>query len=107
MARPEDVDRLRQMTGETDSTDYADTVLDEMIDSLGSLEAAAERVWGEKMGRYADLVNFSEAGSSRSNSDLFKHAQEMQAYYKGLVPTPEGEAPPAGTYSTTRRIVRS
>lgn len=100
--------RLRRMTGENDpESKYTNTDLDAYIaEANGSLQGAAALIWGEKASDYADLVNMSEAGSSRSNSDLFTHAKEQQAYFEGLagtdVVTPTGMAP-----STTRRIVRA
>lgn len=102
MATAEQIARLRRMTGEVepDST-YTDQQLGDTIDEVGELNLAASRVWGEKASMVADLVNISEAGSSRSNSDLFKHAKDQQAYYAGL----SGDGATPGS-STTRRIER-
>lgn len=102
MATAEQIARLRRMTGEVepDST-YTDLQLGDIIDEVGELNLAASRVWGEKASMVADLVNISEAGSSRSNSDLFKHAKDQQAYYAGL----SGDGATPGS-STTRRIER-
>lgn len=103
MATAEQIARLRRMTGEVepDST-YTDLQLGDIIDEVGELNLAASRVWGEKASMVADLVNISEAGSSRSNSDLFKHAKDQQAYYAGL----SGDGATPGS-STTRRIERA
>lgn len=102
MATAEDIARLRRMTGEVepDST-YTDQQLNDIIDEVGDINVAASRVWGEKASMVADLVNITEAGSSRSNSDLFKHAKDQQSYYAGL----SGDGAVA-TSSTTRRIER-
>lgn len=98
--------RLRRMTGEDDETSkYTNVDLDIFItDAGGDLQAAAAAIWAEKAGSYADLVNTSEAGSRRDNSDLFKHAIDRQAYYEsksgvGIVSVQSS--------STTRRIVRA
>lgn len=108
MATNDDYLRLRRMTGEVGSDTYTDTDLETFIDAAGSLEAAAARIWGEKASAYADLVDITEAGSSRKNSDLFSHAKAQQEYFSGI----SGDAGGGGTgvptsaYSTTRRIVR-
>lgn len=96
---------LRRKTGEVDSKTYVDTDLEEFITRAnGDLNGAAGLIWGEKASGYADLVNMAEAGSSRSNSDLFKHARDQQAYFDGLAGV--GIIDTAGS-STTRPIVRA
>lgn len=105
MATEEMIDRLRRMTGEVEPDGvYTSTQLGTILDeAAGDLNVAASRVWGEKAGMVADLVNITEAGSSRSNSDLFAHAKDRQTYYAGLA----GEQVEATTTSsTTRRIER-
>lgn len=104
MASNDEYLQLRRKTGEVDSDTYTDTDLDIFIErSAGDLDGAAAMIWGEKASAYADLVTISEAGSSRQNSDLFKHAIEQRDYFAGASgTTPEATV---GT-STTRRIVR-
>lgn len=105
MATEDDLARLRRMTGESDVdlSAYTDTELDQMLHALGGdLNLAASRIWGEKASQYADLVNTTEAGSSRSNSDLFTHAKEQQNYFNNL--SDSGEITTVS--STTRRITR-
>jgi hypothetical protein len=105
MATNDDYLRLRRMTGEIGSKTYNDTDLDEFITlAAGDLNLAASAIWREKASAYADLVNMSEAGSSRSNSDLFKHAKEQEATF--LAASSSGAVDTAG-WSTTRPIVRS
>jgi hypothetical protein len=104
MATNDDYLRLRRMTGEVDSTTYSDTDLDIIItENANDLNAAAAQVWREKAGMYADMVNMAEAGSSRSNSDLFKHAKEQEESY--LAASSSGTGDSSG-WSTTRPIVR-
>lgn len=99
--------RLRRMVGETGTSEYTNTDLEIFItEAEGDMNLAASRIWGEKASAYADLVNMSEAGSSRSNSDLFKHAKEQQEYFASISIT-GGEEAAAVTGSTTRRIVRA
>lgn len=105
MATDDQYLRLRRMTGEVGSKTYTNTDLDLYInDAAGDLNVAASRIWGEKASDYADLVNMTEAGSSRSNSDLFQHAKSQQEYFSAL----GGEVAVVNTgSSTTRRIVRA
>lgn len=105
MATDDERLQLRRMTGEADEDNYTNADLDIFIErAAGDLNAAASLLWGEKASSYADLVNISEAGSSRSNSDLFKHAIEQRDYFSAL----GGGVTPGSTTtgSTTRRIVR-
>lgn len=104
MATDEQRLQLRRMTGEVDSDTYTEQDLDDYIAiAADDLDAAAARIWGEKASAYADLVDITESGSSRKNSDLFKHATQQQAYFEGLSDTGAAAAVPA---TTTRRIVR-
>lgn len=106
MAEQDVLDRLRRMTGETeDNKGYTDTQLVAILAENGnSLNLAASVIWGEKASDYADLVNISEAGSSRSNSDLFKHASEQADRFRAIADGETGTALPLS--STTRRIER-
>lgn len=105
MASEDTIARLRRMAGETEDDKYSDTILEVMLAENGDdLAATAAAIWGEKASDYADLVNMSEAGSSRSNSDLFKHAKEQQTYFADLAAV---AAPTTGDFTTTRRIERA
>lgn len=104
MATSDEWMRLRKMTGEVGSATYSDSDLDLLITEAASLNGAAAVIWGEKASTYAELVDITEAGSSRKNSDLFKNARTQYEYYTGL---PGGVTIlPAGSYTTTRRTVR-
>lgn len=106
MATNDEYLRLRRMTGEDDSKKYSNTDLELFIQQAnGDLNGAASLIWGEKAGDYADLVNISESGSSRSNSDLFKHAIEQRDYFNSISAAPPTTTTTTG--STTRRIVRA
>lgn len=103
MANNDDYLRLKRMTGEDDSTKYTNADLEIFIRSAGGdINLAASTIWAEKASDYADLVNITEAGSSRSNSDLFKHAADMRDHFLSV----SGPAVAAAKASTTRRIVR-
>jgi hypothetical protein len=106
MANDDQYLRLRRLTGETapDSA-YTDADLQEFInEAQQSLEIAAGMIWREKAATYADMVNHSEAGSSRSESDLYDRAIAQAGYWEGQTGT--GSAADTGG-STTRRIVRA
>jgi hypothetical protein len=105
MPNNDDYLRLRRMTGEDDNTKYSLTDLEIFINEAnGDLNLAASRIWAEKAADYADLVNQSEAGSSRSLSDLYKHAADQRDHFLTVATT---TATPAVTYSTTRPITRA
>lgn len=104
MANNDDYLRLRRMTGEDDSEKYTNADLEIFInDAGGDINLAASAIWAEKAADYADLVNQSEAGSSRSNSDLFKHAADQRDHFLAVAGTGGGAT---STATTTRRIVR-
>lgn len=101
------INRLRRMTGEDDVSKYTSTDMQIYLDEAGGdLNQAAATIWDEKASAYADLVNISESGSSRSNSDLFDHAVEQRKRYQGLVDA-ASPSTDAGQASTTRAIVRA
>lgn len=103
MASPDTYEQLRRMTGEMDSDRFNDTDLDEfLVQAQGDLNSAASAVWTAKMNEYADMVNTSEAGSSRSNGVLYDRAKEQADRYAAM----SNSTPAVGSYSTTRPIVR-
>lgn len=96
--------RLRRMTGEVDSERYTNADLQIFIDTAsGDLNTAAADIWREKAAEFAELVDTSEAGSSRKNSDLFKNAVAQAEWFETRV---AGATASAGS-TTTRRIVRA
>lgn len=100
-----DMDALRRMTDETDSSTFSATDLARYINNrFGDLNAAAFDIWTEKAATYAKLVNVSEAGSSRALGDLQDKALKMAAHYgeRSVLTTN-----PVGRRATrTRAIVR-
>lgn len=104
MATTEEITEVRRMTGEVNGGTYTNEQIGAYIDEAGDLNLAASRIWREKAADYAEVVDITEAGSSRKNSALYKNAMEQAAYYEGQGggdPTPV-----VGSYTTTRRIVR-
>lgn len=79
MATVDEIAMLRRMTDVArDDTTYTDDVLAGIIDASSSIEGAAAQVWTEKAAAFADQVDMSESGSSRSLSQLQRHALEMR-----------------------------
>ena len=96
---------LRRMTAEVDKGRYTDTDLEIFIGKAnGDLNAAAALIWREKAAMYAELVDTSEAGSSRKESDLYRNAIAQAQYFEGLV---AASATATVTGSRTRPIVRA
>jgi hypothetical protein len=106
MANENELARFRRMIGEPaeDST-YTDTELLVLLASVNDdFNTASIRIWDEKMSVYAELVDTTEAGSSRKNSALYDRAKERRDYFASLG---TGDvATPTVVSSTTRRIER-
>jgi hypothetical protein len=81
MATVEQIATLRIYVAEPDETDWTDEMLSSVIDSTSSLNLAAVEVWDSKAAAAATLVDISEGGSSRKNSDLLKNAQIMRGLF--------------------------
>jgi hypothetical protein len=85
MAVNTDIERLRRATDITGTGEpYTDEFMGLLIDREGSVDAAAYVLWRDKAAQYAQLVNTTEAGSSRQMGQLFDHAKEMVALYGRL-----------------------
>jgi hypothetical protein len=102
MATQTEIDTLRALVP---STELDDTELGLIIDASECLNQAAGKLWGQMAGGYAQLVNISEAGSSRSMGDLHKNALAMSSYYFGLG-CPGVDPPPTTGRTQTRAIER-
>jgi hypothetical protein len=102
---PEERMQLRRLIGDvTEPYTYDDDAIDEMLTATdGDARAAASSFWYSKATSYSEMVDISEAGSSRKNSDLFKNAMALAKQYDDNdgVNDPAPDLP-----STTRRIVR-
>ena len=104
MATAEQIAELRRKVSEPDTTTYSDTQLNAIIDENASVDAAASVIWEEKSSMYAELVDISEAGSSRKNSQLAANAREQARYYSSKAGA--GTLVAGVDYPTTTRIVR-
>jgi hypothetical protein len=78
MATADQIATLRLYVSEPDQATWTDEMLSSIIDSSTSLNTAAVEVWDSKAAALATLVDISEGGSSRKNSDLVKNALLMR-----------------------------
>lgn len=82
MATVGEIALLRRLTDEPDDNGkFSDLDLEARINDKGSPEAAAYGIWVEKAASYASLTSFSEGGSSRTLSDLYKNALAMAKHF--------------------------
>lgn len=101
---PEERMQLRRMIGDaTEPYTYDDAQIDEWLtETEGDPRAAAASFWYNKSTEYSEMVDITEAGSSRKNSDLFKNALALAKQFDDSDDNPVETVTP----STTRRIVR-
>lgn len=88
MATVVELARLRDMIAEPDQGDgWTDERLESFIsrtlntNGTTNLRAAAGEIWGAKAAELAELVDVTEASSSRRNSQYFDHARKMADSY--------------------------
>lgn len=98
--------QLRRMIGDAEEPyTFSDVEIDEMLTATdGDARTAASTYWYSKATSYSEMVDITEAGSSRKNGDLFKNAMALAKQFDdndGVNDPPVIETP-----STTRRIVR-
>lgn len=105
MANAADILKLRRLVSEPDTDTYSDEELNSRLDEDGDINITAGTIWREKASTYAELVDISEAGSSRKNSQLYKNALEMAASFDKASAEDSGTAPV--DYPVTRAIVRA
>jgi hypothetical protein len=91
MATAEQIIDVRGKTNEKGNAPWTDEDISGLIDSLGGTDLVAAHIWRKKAASYADLVNTSEAGASRSFSDLYQRAVELATHYET-----QGGAGPGG-----------
>lgn len=77
MASAGDIAEVRLNTDEPSDETWTDEVIGGYIDTLG-VAGASSKIWGQKAGRYASLVDTTEAGASHAFSDLSKNAIAME-----------------------------
>jgi hypothetical protein len=81
VATQEEIDQARALVPDTSLTDEQ---INAILDGSACLNQAVGKMWGELAGHLSNLVNISEAGSSRSMGDLQRNALSMAKYYSDL-----------------------
>ena len=101
MATPAEIAEVRVNTQElVDTAPYTDQFIGDLIDAHGVTEAE-HKIWIAKRNTMANLVDISEGGSSRKNSQLFEAYSKIVAGYEDDGTSPSGRRAPR-----TRAIVR-
>lgn len=78
MATAQQIADLRRKINEPNDVDpYTDLYLGTLIDTGLELRLIAANIWEEKATQVLDLVNISEGGSSRANSQLHSNYLAM------------------------------
>ena len=101
MATPVQILEVRTNTQEYANVEpFTDDFIGELIDGYG-VTGAEYRIWIAKRNTVAALVDISEGGSSRKNSQVFdQYSKIVAGYEQEEVPT-DGRRPPM-----TREITR-
>lgn len=103
---PDVYEQIRRATGEWGDSTYLDGYFDRFLDETGGdVNGAAALVWQEKAATFAEMVDMTEAGSTRKNSQLWSNAMEMMKKYQELADS--GAVLEPGTFSTTRPTTRA
>lgn len=104
MASPDEIARLRRLINEPeDAAPYTNQYLESLIDAAnGDVTVAAYNVWTDKTAEFSTLVDISEGGSSRKQSQAFTNAQAMAAHFRSLI----GGVDDGARVSRTRKVDR-
>lgn len=102
MATPAEIAEVRVNTQElVNQPPYTDDFIGDLIDAYGVTETE-HKIWISKRNTVADLVDISEGGSSRKNSQLFESYSKIVAGYED-----GGTNPNARRAPRTRAIERA
>lgn len=100
MATPAEIAEVRVNTQELVNTPpYTDEFLSDLIDAHGVAETE-HKVWVSKRNTVANLVDISEGGSSRKNSQLFEAYSKIVAGYED-----DGGISPSGRRAPRTRAI--
>lgn len=105
LVTPELISSLRELIDEPDDTGgYTDDVLTAKLLTYGlNLNVTAYYIWVNKAAALSSLVDITESGSSRKNSQAYTNAQAMAQHFQVYVPT---DAVNVGRTSRVRAIER-
>lgn len=82
MATADEIAEVREYVGEPgDANGWTAARIGVYVDREDDLFLAASAIWSAKAAGYADLVNVSESGSSRSMGQLIDNALKMAKEY--------------------------
>ncbi len=82
MATPAEIAEVRVNTQElVNQPPYTDAFIEDLIDAYGATETE-HKIWISKRNTVANLVDISEGGSSRKNSQLFEAYSKIVAGYE-------------------------
>lgn len=90
MATAAEVAQVRVNTGQNTDEVITDPEIAEIIDDLGSVQAASAEVWRRLAAEYAKLVDTKEAGAEHKWSELWKRAMEMADFWEKRIPVATG-----------------
>lgn len=104
MATAEAIAELRLLVGiPTDAEPYTDEKLSDRLDAVdGEIETVADKILLERISASVSLVDISEAGSSRRNSQVVENLIKARS----ALGTGSGGGELPGSGPTIRRIVR-
>jgi hypothetical protein len=106
MATSDQIAMLRTLIDEADDADpYTDDALSSAIDVAGGdINKAAYYQWVNKAAGLSSLVDITEGGSTRRNSQAYTNAQGMVKHFAAYAPSDPSNM--GGRTSRTRAIVR-
>ena len=84
MATPGDILIVRGNTNLIDSDNPTDEQISALIDDLG-VTGTSYQIWLDKVAKFSEEVDVTEAGASHKFSDLFTHAKEMALLWQKLL----------------------
>lgn len=104
---PDQIAQLREFIDEPDNAEpYTDDALKSKIAAAdGIVGAVAYYIWVSKAASLSSLVDISEGGSSRKNSQTYTAAKGMMDHFLPYVPKDPGNVQSLRV-SRTRAIVR-
>lgn len=110
MATTAEISQVREYVAEPVETDeWSDVIIaayvDKAISATKTLEAAAD-IWLTKAGRFSQLVNVSESGSSRQLGSLQDNALKMERYYRARVASVAASPPTTPSGPIIAKLVR-
>lgn len=92
---------------DADADGWDDAYIGTLLDAGLSITKTTLAFWAARVGKYANLVDISEAGSSRSLSQLFNQAQAMHQIWldkSKLEDNPVPETRSRAAFHTLKRV---